>query len=322
MVKKKFSIGYQLPKEDSIPKIVSDFEENIAEVYFAFPGDPSGRISLDMKQKHLFWEDINILKKMDVALVLLFNAACYGENSMSKKLIDDCTEKIRLFPELKAVTTVSPFIAKEIKKKFPELEIRASTNINMKMKTIRAMEYLADYFDGYYIYLNDQRNIDYVRKVSRWSRENKKKLHLLANCGCLYDCPFQFFHITILAHGLSSFSPPCGEIVSIEKNKDSVLCGSWIRPEDIHNYEAYFDTIKLATRINNNPRMIIESYIKQKYYGNLLDIMEPVLSNSFKPDIINNQKFPKDWFEKTSSCERNCDSCIYCKNVFEKVKSI
>lgn len=195
MVKKKFSVGYQIPKGDSMSKIIGDNKESIAEVYFALPGDPSGRAILSKKHENFFWEEIAILKEMKITFVLLFNAACYGKNSMSKKLIDECVKKIELFPELKAITTGSPFIAKEVKKRFPELEIRASTNINMKMKTIQAMEYLADYFDGYYIYTNDQRNLDYVKKVNQWARENKKKLHLLVNCGCLYDCPFQFFHI-------------------------------------------------------------------------------------------------------------------------------
>jgi collagenase-like PrtC family protease len=322
MVGKKYSIGYQLPKNDSIPSIVRDFEENISEVYFAFPGDISGRTPIDKKKEIFFWQDIDVINKMKVDLVILFNAACYGEKSMSKQLINDFVKKINLFPRVKGITTSSPFIAKEIKKIFPELEIRASTY--MRIGTIHAMEYLKDYFDGFYIHTDNQRNIEYVKKMSFWCKENKKKLHILVNHGCLYNCPFQFFHVTNLAHLAdkseyisSSFFSPCHDLILKRKEKYWVIQGCWIRPEDVHNYEPYFDTIKLATRIHNNPRLVVESYIKQKYSGNILELMEPSFSDKL---IIDNQRFPKDWAQKTGSCMRNCESCMYCKDVFTKTK--
>ncbi|NIM05786.1 MAG: hypothetical protein GTN65_09245, partial [Armatimonadetes bacterium] len=41
----KFAVGYQLPDEDEPPfaDLVGEFREHIAEVYFPWPGIPSGR---------------------------------------------------------------------------------------------------------------------------------------------------------------------------------------------------------------------------------------------------------------------------------------
>jgi len=328
MSNSKFSIGYQLMDYDSIPDIVNDYREHISEVYFAYPGDPSGRSPLVDTSIEDFWEDIHILNEMGVGLTLLFNAACYGEKVVSKELIKECRDKVKTFKALKAITTTSPFIAKELKKEFPELEIRAS--VNMRIGTIKAMEYLYDCFDGFYIQRDNQRNLEYTKRISEWCRANGKSIHMLANSGCLYNCSFQSFHDNAVAHEvgiskkdnvMSKYPSPCWELMANEEKRHWVLQNTWIRPEDLHHYESYFDTIKLATRLHHNPRMVINSYVNHKHYGSLLDLMEPSFSSVFAPDIVDNLKFPEDWFEQTSTCLRNCDTCTYCKEVFDRLKT-
>ena len=94
---------------------------------------------------------------------------------------------------------------------------------------------------------------------------------------------------------------------------------SWIRPEDICNYEPYFNLIKLATRMHSNPVMVIDAYSKRKFYGNLVDLLEPAHNPLLAPHIIDNTRFPEDWFERTSACNRRCHACEYCAEVLEKV---
>lgn len=322
MVKKKYSIGYQLPKNDSIPSIVRDFEENISEVYFAFPGVISARPTLEKKFSKIFWKDIRILEKMDIDLVALFNFSFRDKYKKisAKEIIDRYELQIKSISNLTSIVTTDESFTKEIKKRFPNLKIRMS--VNAGVKTLEEIKRTSDLYDEYTLPKDPQRNIQYVKDVYSWCKRENKKLHILVNSGCRYEYSLSCAKITKRNEEMElRLNVPCKKFFSEDKNKHYFFRGSWIRPEDVHNYEPYCDAIKLATRSNDNPRLVVRSYINQKYLGNLLDLMEPSFSKSFSPDIVDNQKFPKEWFKKTKTCKRNCDSCKYCENVFEKTKN-
>jgi len=65
--------------------------------------------------------------------------------------------------------------------------------------------------------------------------------------------------------------------------------------------------------------MVIKSYIDGKYYGNVLDLFEPGFGTIFAPYVLDNVRFPSDWFETTSKCSKKCHECNYCENVLAKV---
>lgn len=90
-------------------------------------------------------------------------------------------------------------------------------------------------------------------------------------------------------------------------------------PEDLHNYENLFLTVKLATRMHDNPRKVIAAYTSGNYKGNLLDLMEPGYAPIFGNTIIDNKLFPEDWFTMTSHCSSNCDDYQYCKRIYQTV---
>lgn len=138
----KFSIGYKLPDEfDSTPAIVKDYPGAISEVYFALPGEPSGRAPLgrnDGWERDEAWEamrgDLAKLATMDVKLVLLFNSACYGVDAMSTALeqrIISSVANVEQVAPLAAVTTTSLFVARVLKRHRPDMPVRASVNMRI-----------------------------------------------------------------------------------------------------------------------------------------------------------------------------------------------
>jgi collagenase-like PrtC family protease len=333
----KYSLGYQLrDEEDSIVSIVRDYRADICEVYFALPGQPSGRAPLgfasggnESKVDRIFTEELAELSHMGIDLVLLFNANCYGDKATSSELRDQVKRQIDELLNhynLVAVTTTSPFIARIIKQTFPQLECRAS--VNMRIGTVQAMVYLADYFDGFYLQREYNRDFDRIRELYEWCYSHGKKLHLLANSGCLRYCPFQTFHDNLVAHEANisnqknvsmRYPSPCWEFMDQRENWHCFLQNTWIRPEDIKHYVPYFQTIKLATRMHASPRRVIAAYSAGRFYGNLLNLTEPSYNPLFAGNIIDNSLFPGDWFQRTTTCDKNCHSCDYCKNIFEKV---
>lgn len=337
-MKRLFAVGYQQNAEgEAFSDMLQDYAEYISEVYFAWPGQASGRNALGSIRGRRNWdaqyileEDLQNFKTQGIKLDILFNANCYGPRAVSQHLenevlsilehLDHCAGGVDI------VTTTSLAIARTVKKYFPAVEVRAS--VNMRIGTIPAMEYVSGLFDSFYLQRDMQRDIKYVKRVREWCDANGKKLCLLANSGCLYSCPGQTFHDNMVAHdseidemkNIENWTPfVCWNILRKPEMRKALLQSTWIRPEDLHNYDGLADVVKLATRLHSHPRMVLEAYTSGSFNGNLLDLLEPAYSSLIAPLYIDNKSFPADWFEQTSKCGHHCESCDFCSKTLEKV---
>ena len=335
----QYSVGFQLhkPGQESFSQMVAVYRHSISEVFFAWPEIASGRgdlathcdITVQETQQRLV-QELKEIKKMDIKLDLLLNANCYGADSLSEKLAKQVCTTIEYLSRVGCgvdiITTTSLAVAHTVKKFFPQIEVRAS--INMKIGTVKGMEYVSDLFDSFHVQREYNRDLSHLNQLKAWADENGKKLVLLANSGCFAHCSGQIFHDNNVAHeaeiagtkNIKDFNPyVCWRALEDEGNWVKLLQNTWIRPEDMDHYEGLFDTVKLATRIHHLPGLVIDAYSKRRYIGNTLDLFEPTFSGALAPFIMDNTAFPKNWFEKTTSCDKLCDRCNYCKDVLEKV---
>ena len=298
----KYMVGLQSQNDDFLDAIIEN-KSHIYEVYFSWGNIPNGRNSqtendaytefeMQMRQN----EALKRLSENNIPLNLLFNANCYGKDSQSRAFfnkIGNVVDYIKSNFGLASVTTTSPLIAKFIKNNFEDLEVRAS--VNMEIGTVEGMEYVANYFDSYYMKREYNRNFDKIFELKKWCEENEKKLFMLANSGCLNFCSAHNFHDNLVAHeseiaGMDNaynFGGICHEFLRDEKNLPKLIENTnFIRPEDMPKYDGIFEAVKLATRVHNNPKMVLESYIKGKYTGDILRILEP--SHSIYPYVLEN----------------------------------
>ena len=335
----KYSVGFQLhrPGQEPFSQTVSAYRDSISEVFFAWPEMASGRgdlathcdITVREIQQRLV-QELKEIKKMGIKLDLLLNANCYGADSLSEKLAKQVCTTIEYLSGadcgVDMITTTSLAVAHTVKKHFPQIEVRAS--VNMKIGTVKGMEYVSDLFDSFHVQREYNRDLSHLKQLKAWADENGKKLVLLANSGCFAHCSGQIFHDNNVAHeaeisrreNIKDFNPyVCWRSLEDKGNWVKLLQNTWIRPEDIHHYEGLFDTVKLATRIHRLPGLVIDAYSKRRYIGNTLDLFEPTFSGALAPFIMDNTAFPKNWFEKTASCDKLCYRCHYCKDVLEKV---
>ena len=307
----KFSVGYSLIDNYRFNEAVEEFSESISEIYFSWPGLPSGRssnIPADeiAQETELLMNDLCRYAGLGLKLVILFNGNCYGAESVSEELIKRNAKLVeQVYKEtgsLHAITTASPFIALKMKECFPDLQIRAS--VNMRIAHTEGMEYLRGNFDFFYLAKELNRDIERIKEMKRWAADNGKEIGLLVNSGCLNYCSNQSFHDNLVAHEseLKGFDPgyyqpvQCRKFLRERKNRRHLLCSSnWIRPEDLDCYEDLFDSVKLATRMHSNPYMILAAYSRGAHRGNILDITEPGFSNIVAPEIIENDCFPEGW---------------------------
>ena len=335
----KYSVGFQLYEGDEEPfsKIVETYKEHISEVFFAWQDISTGRSAIATRHGYTDWtaqarceEELRAIKAMGVKLDLLLNGNCYGAYAISEKLANTVISVIEHLENavggVEIVTTASPAVAHTVKKYFPTIEVRAS--VNMKIGTVKGMEYLSDLFDSFHVQREYNRDIAYLRTLKEWADAHGKKLIMLANSGCFANCSGQTFHDNLVAHeseicevkNLDDFLPyVCHRALRDRENWHMILENTWVRPEDIHYYDGIFDTVKLATRMHALPGMVIDAYARRSFYGNTLDLFEPGFGRNLAPYVIDNQKFPSDWFTKTASCDKMCHRCGYCKAVLDRV---
>ena len=302
----KFSVGYQLFGDSDFLDSIIKYKKDIYEVYFSFGDFPNGRNSQLNQKGMLPWEaqskqteDLKRLSLENIALNLLFNATCYGKDSLSRAFFEkvgDAVDFIKTAFGLKSVTTTSPVIAAFIKNNFEGIDVRAS--VNMCIGSIEGMEYVKDSFDSFYLKRELNRDFSEIKKLKAWCDSNGKTLYALANSGCLNNCSAHTFHDNLVSHEgeISAmdngfvFEGVCRKYLKNRDNLSKILeYTSFIRPEDVYLYEGLFPALKLATRVNEKPAKILEAYIeKKRFTGSALALLEPNHTGAIYPYFLEN----------------------------------
>ena len=298
----KFSVGLQTGR-DSFLKFVLDNHTEVSEVYFFWGDFPNGRGSQLVHTDLYPWEmqqwqtdALEVLRDRGISLNLLLNATCYGADSQSKAFFEKVGTTVDYLVTrygLESVTTASPLIARFCKENFQMIKTRAS--VNMEIGTVQGMEYLAGYFDGYYMRRELNRDFAAIEMLHRWCQQAGKTLHILGNSGCLNHCSAHVFHDNLVAHESEiatrdngyQFKGICREYLQNSANHHRLITDTnFIRPEDVDKYEPWFCAIKLATRVHRCPENVLASYIRRQYSGDLLALLEP--AHSIYPYVLEN----------------------------------
>lgn len=154
------------------------------------------------------------------------------------------------------------------------------------------------------------------------------ELYLMANEGCLYECPYKAAHdahIALVNEGL------CGER-TFAMNRDlgcvrrmldapsTMLTSPFIRPEDAAQYEDMIDGIKLCGRNRGTDFLtrVITAYADEEYDGNLLDLMDAMGDMADRFDIPN-KNIPDAFLEHVTTCTKHCLKCGRCAALAEEI---
>jgi len=151
------------------------------------------------------------------------------------------------------------------------------------------------------------------------------KIELLANEGCIYQCPFKLAHDSYISLanidiGADTYemNRTYGCMNYFKTNPHLIFKSPFIRPEDISRYEDHIDIIKLCGRTLGQEflKRVITAYINQSFTGNLLKLMDSMewLSDMF---YVPNNDLPGDFFNIITSCSKLCESCDKCRIMFD-----
>jgi len=212
---------------------------------------------------------------------------------------------------LMTVTVANPLYIEKIKKEFPSLGINASVlcQINSVQKAIFFQN-----FGCNTLLLDPDINRD-LKLLSEIKKSVSCKIRLIANEGCVFQCPCRTFHFNLTSHqsktkkDIDFFFPMCR---SMKSELSNIFKSPWIRPEDLGKYRAITSHFKLTDRKLPAKDMarIARAFMVEEYHGNLLEII-PGLGNqglTLENDELGRIRF----FDKISSCNKRCHECSYC----------
>ena len=206
--KLKFSVGYRLSSDKRFLEMIVREKARIGEVYFSFGGFANGRSSKSLSEEYSPWEvqretekDLKRLSDEGLKFNLLFNGNCYGADALSRSFFNKVGDTVDYISEnfgISSVTTTSPVIAKFLKDNFDGIDVRAS--VNMGIGAVNSMDYVSHLFDSFYIKRELNRDLEAIKSISSWCRQNGKGLYMLANSGCLNNCSAHTFHDNLVSH--------------------------------------------------------------------------------------------------------------------------
>lgn len=151
------------------------------------------------------------------------------------------------------------------------------------------------------------------------------KIELLANEGCMYQCPFKPAHdaqISLSNTGLvrettHRLNQELGCHAFFHGRGHQFLKSPFIRPEDLYRYNSLADSIKLCGRTLGKRFLMrcTDAYAEGSFDGNLFDLMDAAhfLSAFY---FLDNKKLDPGFFQALTSCTKNCRSCTLCADRF------
>jgi collagenase-like PrtC family protease len=173
------------------------------------------------------------------------------------------------------------------------------------------------------------RNLDELAKIALKMHRHfpSLKIEVLANEGCLPHCPFKLSHDSYIALGNLNgrdqthiLNHDVGCMRLLDEQPHRLLHSPFIRPEDIDLYLYHIDTIKLCGRTLGPGFLMntIRAYRSRRYDGNLLDLMD-ALSWLAGRLHVDNRMLSFDFANMLSQCDKRCERCGFCKELFESI---
>ncbi|MBN2243796.1 MAG: U32 family peptidase [Acidobacteria bacterium] len=306
----------------------------IREIYLCGPQEygGSGRIS-PIQSFDDFADAVGRIHREGLRVNLLLNSVCEGSEWYGSGVLNRTMDYLkRVFEEcgVEAVTIANPMYIREVRRRFPGIEICASVLADIDCID-KAVLYKKAGADTITPDVNVNRNLRLLKKIRE---RTGLELKLMVNEGCLFKCPFRKFHFNYISHKSRNpgaegsrgednvFSLNC---IQLTKSDPSQLFKSgWIRPEDTARYGEISTFFKLVGRTSSRSMICrsLEAYMRQSWDGDLLELMAGNLYSygmSYLTHLDNRSLDAEGFFEKVTSCDRECIDCDYCAQLAAKV---
>jgi collagenase-like PrtC family protease len=333
----EFSVPYNNDPE-TLAEILKLKEQNgnrIREVYLSGPQEysGSGRIAPELSFDQ-FAEVVGKIHEENVRVNLLLNSICEGSDWYSPAVLKstmDYLQRAHRDLGIEAITIANPLYIREVRKRFPDIEICASVlaDIDCVQKAVIYTKAGADVITPD---VNINRDLALLKKIKD---ATGTEIKLMVNEGCLLRCPFRKFHFNYISHKSRNpamagkmraednvFSANCIQLTKSDPSQ--VLKSCWIRPEDAEKYSQISHYFKIVGRTSSRSMVIrsVEAYLNESWTGDLMELMAGNLYSYAMSSLVHIENKALDeirFFQKVTSCNRECSDCSFCNEVVGKL---
>jgi len=329
----EFSIPYNNDPETltDIFRLKEQEGNRIREIYLSGPQEysGSGRIAPELDFKG-FAEVVDKIHNEGIRVNLLLNSVCEDSDWYSAQVLKstmDYLERVHKSYGVEAITIANPLYIREVRRRFPNLEICASVlgDIDCVEKAVIFKKAGADVITPD---VDINRDIPLLKKIKD---ATQTEIKLMVNEGCLFRCAFRKFHFNYISH--KSRKPGSSKSVKAEDNVFSLNCiqqsksdgsqifkSGWIRPEDAQKYGEITSYFKLVGRTSSKSMLLrsVEAYLKESWDGDLLELMAGNLYSLAMSHLMHLDNKSLDsigFFNKVTSCDKECVDCAYCNEL-------
>ena len=329
----EFSIPFNQDPETlgEIFELAETSSNRVKEIYLSGPQEHSGsgRVVREQSFSQTI-ELVNQIHKENIRVNLCMNSTCEGKDWYSPEVVKTKLEYLRQMHEehgVEAVTLANPIYIKEVRKRFPDLEICASvlSEIDSVQRAVLYNRFGANVITPD---VNINRNLKLLKEIKE---ATNAKLKLMVNEGCLYKCPFRRFHFNYISHRSKEqgtnrmdgvFFANCQQVT--RRDHSQILKSCWIRPEDTRKYSEITNFFKIVGRARPKSFVIrsTKAYLKESWDGDLLDILSSSLNLFSLQEFahLDNKSLDRyKFFKVVTSCDKNCSQCSYCKELAQKL---
>jgi collagenase-like PrtC family protease len=329
----EFSIPYNNDPETlaEIFRLKEQSGNRIREIYLSGPQEYSGagRITPELGFNE-FSRAVDTIHKQGIRVNLLLNSICEGSDWYSSGVLKSTMDYLKRVHEehgVEAITIANPLYIREVRKRFQNLEICASVlgDIDCVEKAVIFRKAGADVITPD---VNINRDLTLLKRIKDVTGAEIK---LMVNEGCLFRCAFRKFHFNYISH--KSRKPDMPKGAKAENNVFSLNCiqqsktdpsqifkSCWIRPEDARKYGQISGYFKIVGRTSSKSMLIrsVNAYLNESWDGDLLELMAGNLYSlgmSHLMHVDNKSLDAIGFFEKVTSCDKECSECAYCSEL-------
>ena len=335
----EFSVPYNNDPE-SLREIFRFKEHHgncIREIYLSGPQEYSGagRIAPELNFDE-FIRIVHSIHEQGIRVNLTLNSVCEGSDWYSPGVLNSTMEYLRRAHQdygVEAVTISNPLYIREARRRFPQIEIVASVlgDIDCVQKAIVFKKAGADVINPH---VDINRNPALLKKIRE---KSGAEIKLMVNEGCLFQCAFRKFHFNYISHKSRKPGSGTGKETRAEDNVFSINCmqisrrdlsqilkSAWIRPEDAVRYGDISRYFKIVGRTSSTGMLLrsVEAYMSENWDGDLMELMAGNLYSVGMSHLLHLDNKSLDeagFFDRATSCDKECGDCDYCAALAEKL---
>lgn len=287
-------------------KMALQYKSNIKDVYFPMEENVIGTGRPLQPNKFLK----KFLESQVLPVSVLINPVVLQTPfEVVKDKLLKCIGKYMLVYNIKGITIANLSLAKEVKKYFPEIELTASTLMDISNEQQLVM--IENVFD---VLVPSSRVLRDRKKLQSLKAGFPGKIRILVNESCLSSCVYRTQHFFEMSN--PEISHPCSLCNELlEQYPWLSLTGSWILPQHLVLIDGLYDELKLAGRVSlANPDRyfyVFSSYVNRtnlqphEIGGGPASVNVPAIIDS-------------DFYKITLECDKNCKRCFYCRDYWHK----